>query len=227
MSLYLTTSGRRVSVDFPPELAAWPELAKVVENARRLERELQEAGTAHLAAQAALDVAIAEDHARLAEAKLKGQKKLPDGKDLGLARAALDEAERQRSAAEEARSRGAEIVVETLQQHREDYVPEADKAVASARVDEAAALTAYLEAVERCTRARETRAWLNGFPEKRGYRPTTPRVFHVGRLEPIPFDDLVHGLKVRCGLADPPPRTLAEQVRAAGQTEATVQTQVS
>ena len=43
MSLYLTTSGRRVSVEFPSELAAWPEFAKVVENARRLERELQEA----------------------------------------------------------------------------------------------------------------------------------------------------------------------------------------
>ena len=34
MSLYLTTSGRRISVEFPSDLAAWPELAKVVENAR-------------------------------------------------------------------------------------------------------------------------------------------------------------------------------------------------
>ena len=56
MSLYVTASGRKISVDFPPELAAWPELAKVVDNARRLERE-HEAG----AAQAALDIAIAED----------------------------------------------------------------------------------------------------------------------------------------------------------------------
>ena len=180
-----------------------------------------------MAAQAALDSAIADDRARLAEARLRGQKKLPDGKNVGVARATLDETERQRSAAEEARRRGAEIVVETLQQHREKWVPDADETVESARVDEAAALTTYLEAVERSTRARETLAWLKGFPEKRGYRPKTPQVFHVGRLEPVPFDDLVYGLKVRCGLADPPPRTLAEQVRAAGQAEAAVQTQVS
>ena len=46
-------------------------------------------------------------------------------------------------------------------------------------------------------------------------------------LDPIPFDDLAYGLKVRCGLADPPLRTLAEPVRVAGRTKATVQTQVS
>ena len=68
MSLYLTTSGRRINLEFPADLAAWPELAKVVENARRLEREFQESGTTTLAAKAALDSAVAEDRARLAQA---------------------------------------------------------------------------------------------------------------------------------------------------------------
>jgi hypothetical protein len=173
-----------------------------------------------LAAQAALDAAIAEDRARLAEAKLKGQKKLPDAMNVGMAKAALEESERQRAAAEDARRRGAEIVVETLQQHREEYVPEARRALASAHAEEAAALTAYLEAVERSTIARETLAWLERFPDKRGYRPITPQVFHVGRLDPIPFNDVAHGLKVRCGLAEPPPRTLAQHAHASGREPA-------
>jgi hypothetical protein len=135
----MTDSGRRVSPEFPDDLSAWPQLAKAVANARRLEREFQEAGTTNLAAQAALDAAIAEDRARLAEAKLKGQKKLPDAMNVGMAKAALEEAERQRDAAEDARRRGAEIVVETLQQHREEYVPDAEQAVESARVYEGAA----------------------------------------------------------------------------------------
>ena len=41
VDLYMTDSGRRVTFEFPPDLAQWPELAKVVENARRLDREFQ------------------------------------------------------------------------------------------------------------------------------------------------------------------------------------------
>ena len=51
------------------------------------------------------------------------------------------------------------------------------------------------------------------FPEKRTFQPTPGPVRHVGRNEPIAFDDLVYALKVRCGLTDPPPRTLPEQIR--------------
>jgi hypothetical protein len=77
-----------------------------------------------------------------------------------------------------------------------------------------------LGAVVRSTTAQEVVAWLRGFPDKRNYRPTTSHVRHVGRSDPIAFDDLVYALKVRCGLADPPPRTLAEQVRASGRVPA-------
>lgn len=123
--------------------------------------------------------------------RVKGQKKLPDARGVADARASLAEAECQRSAADDARQRGAEIVVETLKQHRAVYVRAAEDAVDSARIDEAAALTAYLGAVERSTVAGETLAWLQGFPEKRNYRPNTTYVRHVGRLEPISFSDLV------------------------------------
>ena len=41
--------------------------------------------------------------ASAAEAKVKGQKKLPAANDVGLAKAALEEAERRRNAAEDAR----------------------------------------------------------------------------------------------------------------------------
>ena len=34
MCLYLTTSRPTISVDFPSDVGTWPELAKVVENAR-------------------------------------------------------------------------------------------------------------------------------------------------------------------------------------------------
>ncbi len=54
---------------------------------------------------------------------------------------------------------------------------------------------------------------MQDFPTKCRYQPNTPHVRYVGRHEPIPFGDVVHGLKVRCGLADPPPRRLHEQVR--------------
>jgi hypothetical protein len=52
--------------------------------------------------------------------------------------------------------------------------------------------------------------------------PQTPHVRHIGRLDPVAFDEVVHGLEVRCGLADPPPRTLKEHVEARGLTPAAV-----
>ena len=64
MSLYLAAYGRSVTPQFPDDLAPWPELADAVENARRLEREYQEA-------------AIADDRARLADARVKGGSSSP------------------------------------------------------------------------------------------------------------------------------------------------------
>jgi hypothetical protein len=220
MSLYVTESGRRITPEFPDDLSAWPELAKTVSNAQRLEREFQEAGAAHLATESALEVAVADDRARLAEKRLKGRKKVPEARAVGNAKASLDEAERQRNAADDARRRAAEIVVETLEQHRADYVQKGDETLEAARSDEAAALLAYLEAVGRSATAQEVLTWLRGFPEKRNYRPTTPHVRNIGRNEPIGFDELVDALKVRCGLADPPPRTLGDHVRAASREPA-------
>lgn len=167
-----------------------------------------------------MQAAVAEDRARLAEARLQGRKKLPAPDGVEAAQATLVETERQRDAADDARRRGAEIAVETLEQHRDEYGRVAEDADEAARSDEAAALSAYLDAVERSTAARETLAWLREFPEKRGYRPNTAPLRYVGRIDPIPFSDLVYALKVRCGLADPPPRSLAEHVRAAGREPA-------
>src|SRR5688572_21411219 len=115
--MYVTASGRRIAPEFPDDLSAWPTLRRPVANAQRLESEFQEAGSAHAAANEALQTAIADDRARLADARVKGQKKLPDARGVADARAAVAEAERQRSAADDARQRGAEIVVETLEQH--------------------------------------------------------------------------------------------------------------
>jgi hypothetical protein len=116
VSLYLTASGRSVTPQFPDDLAPWPELADAVENARRLEREYQEA-------------AIADDRARLADARAKGQKKLPDARGVTEAQATLTECERQASAANDARRREAEIAVVTLEQHRVAYVRAAEDAL--------------------------------------------------------------------------------------------------
>ena len=208
----MTPSGRQVAPGFPDELADWPDLARAVANATRLEREFHEADAGHVAAKSALDGAVAEDRARLAEAKLKGRKRLPDAQGIDAAKAALDEAERQRDAADDARRRAAEIVLETLEEHRTEYVGLAEEAIERAHHDEAEALTAYLECVEGSTRARETYAWMRDFPQKRGYQPSTAPLRHVSRLEPIPFSDLVYGLKVRCGLADPPQQRLGGHV---------------
>ena len=222
MSLYLTASGRRVTPEFPDELGPWPELAEAVANARRLEREFHEASQACVAAETKLQAAVAEDRTRLAEARLEGRKKHPQANGVELARTARAEADRQRDAADDARRRGAEVVVEALELHRERCVRAAEDVVETTRVDEAAVLTAYLAAVERSTTARETVAWLREFPEKRGYRPNTAPLRYVGRREAIPFRDLVYALQIRCGLADPPARTLAEHVRASGETPAPV-----
>jgi hypothetical protein len=213
VDLYLTTSGRRITPKFPLDLTPWPELSKAVESARRLEREFQESCAAHLAADTALQAAIAQDRERLAEARLQARKKLPDAKGIDAAKAALDEAERQRNAADDARRRAAEIVLETLEEHRAEYVRVAEEAVERAHLNEADALTAYLESVEQSTRTRETYAWIRDFPEKRGHQPNTTPLRYVGRLEPIPFSDLVYGLKVRCGLADPPRHTFVGRAR--------------
>ncbi len=78
MSLYMTDSGRPIAPQFPDDLSAWPELARAVANAQRLEREFQEAGAALLAAESALEQSVAADRARLAEARLKGRKKLSE-----------------------------------------------------------------------------------------------------------------------------------------------------
>jgi hypothetical protein len=220
MGLYLTTSGRRVTPEFPDDLRPWPELDEAVATARRLEREFHEASSTCLEAEAKLQAAVAEDRARVADARLAGQKKLPPARGVEAARAACAEAERQRDASDDARRRGAEIVVEKLEQHRAEYVRAAETVVDATRADEASALNAYLAALESNTTARETLAWLRDFPEKRGYRPNTAPLRYVGRREAIPFSDVVYGLRVRCGLADPPARTLAEHVRASGETPA-------
>ena len=56
-----------------------------------------------------------------------------------------------------------------------------------------------MEAVGRSTRAQEILAWMRRFPEKRSYRPGTPHVRHLGRNEPIAFDDLVYALRFDAG----------------------------
>src|SRR5688572_6342264 len=106
MSPYLTASGRRVTPEFPDELGPWPERAEAVANARRLEREFHEASQACVAAETKLQDAVAEDRARLAEARLEGRKKQPQANGVELARTARAEADRQRDAADDARRRG-------------------------------------------------------------------------------------------------------------------------
>lgn len=164
VSLYLTDWGRRVTPEFPDDLSAWPELAEAVGNAQRLEREFREATAARQAAESALENAVGDDRARLAEARLKGRKKPPQAKAVGDAKAALEEAERQQNAVDDARKRGSDIVVETLEHHRADYVRTGEEALEAARSDEAAALLVYLEAVGRSTRAQEFSRGCGGFP---------------------------------------------------------------
>ena len=79
MDLYVTTRLHGFRELRPPR----EELRRnsTTRAARRLEREFQEASEAHSAAGAALQTAIAEDRARLADAKLKGRKKLPAARD--------------------------------------------------------------------------------------------------------------------------------------------------
>jgi hypothetical protein len=214
MDLYMTQDGRQIKPEFPADLAAWPELAEAVENARRLEREHTEALAAQSAAETALKDAIAADRGKLAEAKLAGRKQMPKPEGVEQAKAVLEEAERQRNAADDARRRGAQLVLETLETHRPAWALSAQEIVERARREEALALSAWLEAVQAVTVARATAAWISEFPEKRGYAPSTPHLRHVGRHDPIPFGDVVNGLKIRCGLADPPPRTLLERQAA-------------
>jgi hypothetical protein len=216
MDLYMSETGRTVKPEFPTDLAPWPELAEAVENARRVERGYQEALAAHSAGEAALKTSIGEDRARLAEAKLKGAKAMPKPDGVQAAKTALEEAERQRNASDDARRRASQIVLETLEAHRAEYIGVAEAAVERARADEATALKAYLETVAMTTVARETLAWIRDFPTKRSFRPTTGHLQHVGRRDGIPFSELAHGLEVRAGLADPPPRSLKEHVEAAG-----------
>jgi hypothetical protein len=54
----------------------------------------------------------------------------------------------------------------------------------------------------------------------------SPRPPHR-RKRAVALDDLAYALKVRCGLAEPPLRTLAEHVGAGGQTTSTAEPQVS
>ena len=55
---------------------------------------------------------------------------------------------------------------EVVETNRVGWLSEADGAIETARVDEAAALTAYLEAATSSTIARQVRHWLQHFPEK-------------------------------------------------------------
>jgi hypothetical protein len=157
------------------------------------------------------------DRAKLAEAKLAGKKQMPEPKDVEAARQTLDECERQRGAADTARRRAAEIVLETLEAHRAEWIPQAEEAEECAAADEAAALVTYLVLVEARAVAAETLAWMRGFPsQKRNYTPRPGQLRYVGRRDPIGWDDVAYALKVRAGLADAPPKTLGEHIRAAG-----------
>ena len=217
------TTLRYVPPELPVDVSAWPELAEAAENHRRLEREFRECAAAHEAAVAALQQAVADDRAKLAQARLDGAKKLPGADAIEKAEAAVKEAKRQVDAADDARRQAAMVVVEVVETNRVAWLPEADGAIETARVDEAAALTAYLEAATASTIARQVRHWLQHFPEKGSRVKGVPvPLRHVGRLDPIAWGDVVYGLSVRAGLAAPPPRTLREQVEARGLTPAAV-----
>jgi hypothetical protein len=214
MDLYSTSSGRSIVPQFPPEsvLKAWPELLEGIENARRLEREYQEALAAHAAAETALGEAIASDRAELAAARFKGEKKLPAAKHVEAAKAAVEEAVRQRDAADDARRFGGKAVLDAVEQNRDRWQSEADELEESARAEEEERLAAYLAAVEVRSLVSETRRWLAEFPRRRIFKPGASNLVRAGGREPIPWPEVVHGLRVRVGLEAPAPRTLPEQV---------------
>ena len=222
MSTFLNErSGRFVMPALPDELAE-PEAETAVDNGKRLEREFQEAFAAHAAAEQALQEAIAEDRAKLAAARLAGTKKLPAPEGIEKAEQALKEAQRQLDAADDARRQAAGELVDLVAEHREVWAARAEEEAEIVQADVAASLTTYLEAVERRTRARSRARWYREFPATKGFRPQTPPLFHVGRLEPVPRADVAYALQVDAGLADPPPRTLKEHVEARGLTPAPV-----
>jgi hypothetical protein len=210
-------TGRWASPGLPDDLSPWPELEAAAENSRRLEREHREAQAAHGAAEQALKDAVAEDRAKLTEARLTGKKSLPKPIGVDAAKAALEEAARQRDAADDARQTAAQIVVDVVAKHRGEWVAKAEELADGVKAEEAAALEAYIATVEASARARETLSWLQRFPEKRDYKPTPGSVSHIGRrTEAVPWGDLVSALRIRAGSASPRPRTLKEKAEAAG-----------
>jgi hypothetical protein len=215
-------SGRWVSPSLPDELADEPEAQTGIEKVRRLEREHAECLAAHTAAESARDEEIARDRAALAAARLTGSKKLPTADGIEKAEKAVKEAKRQLDAADDARREAAEELVALVTAHREIWAGRAEESAEVTQAEVAAALKAYLEAIDRRTRARERARWLREFPTRRAFKPHTGPLAHVGRLDPIPRADVTYGLLVDAGLADPPPRTLKEQVEARGLTPAAV-----
>lgn len=221
MDLYVTDSGRRTTPNFPPDelLASWPEIAELAEkagNARRLEREHQETLAAEATAETALAESVATDRAELAAARFKGSKKLPDLKGVQAARDALEEAKRQREAADAARRLGAAAAVACLEANRASWLRTIEEAEEKARAEEAKRLASYLEGVDARSLVAEFRRWLADFPTRRAFKPGAGALAHVDRREAIGWETIVRALRIRAGVEAPPPRTLEEQVEARG-----------
>ena len=145
----------------------------------------------------------------------RGRRTLPEAKAVGAAKTSLEGAERQKNAADDARRRGAEIVVETLR------AVTAPAYLAKGRRGARSSTKRWSGRSARLSRRREPKHERGRGSPGRGGAPRTELPTGCARTSATSaerahiFDDLGYALRVDCGLADPPPRTLAEHVRAA------------
>lgn len=219
---FRTGSGRlRVIGEHLPPIDHFSEYVEARGTIQRLERQHADAAAAADGAHTAFGEAVAADRADLAAAHLKGapKSKLPAGEKVAAARAAIEEAERQRDSLEEARAIAYEQLVDLVRSRRTEWSGTLDELIEAADADRAAAFEAFLEQQHRRLALGQARAWVAAFAtDDRPLGAKSPTTNDL--VGEVPWRVLEPQLRQYVRLDAPAPRTLGEQVRHAGRVPA-------
>lgn len=174
MASFENARGRRIRLELP-EVEEWPELTAAVAAYRKLLEERRLAGIrlGSLEADRARSVELDKrDYGKaIREGKPDPGTKRTDKIDRDMA-----DTRRRLEAIEFAISDAEGELVEVVEEHRADWIADADRRIGATRAEYGQAVEQAMSAHQRVAHARALRAWLDGFPAQPSFRVLVPFV---------------------------------------------------
>jgi hypothetical protein len=218
-SVQLRYSNRVRQLDLPKSRArivadtGYVELDEAVARYERLADERNAAQEAAAQARRELEQAIADDHASLAQAHFDGKARKPNDEAVREARGKLDAADRTLLALGLGVDQALDAILATLDEHSAKWAQQA--AEERDRLREQAG-----ESLQRALDDRRAYKRAASFAEALAHDDVSFKLNAGGMLGEMPFGPIELALKRELGLERPEPRTLGEQIIAAGREPA-------